>query len=55
VIAPGPRVHPDLAPLVSLTGPHQNRAAPGVEIGLGEIQRLLNPQATAPKHHDDRA
>jgi hypothetical protein len=33
----------------------QNRAAAPVKVGLGQRERLVDPQPGAPQHHDQRA
>jgi hypothetical protein len=42
-------------PNSALAVPDQNRAAAPVKIGLGQRQRLVDPQTGAPEHHDQRA
>jgi len=54
-VLPCPLVHPDLAALAALAVTHEDRASPGLEIGLGERQRLVDPQSSPPKDHDERA
>ena len=44
---PPPRVHPDLAAAVVLAVPDQNRPAPFFQIGLGQRERLVDPQPGA--------
>ena len=54
-LLPGPVVHADLAAAAALAAPHQQRAAARVKVGLGERERLADPQAGAPQHHDQAA
>jgi hypothetical protein len=51
---PSPRVHADLAPAIVLAVPDQNRTATLIKIGLGQRERLLDPQPGAPEHDDQR-
>src|SRR5436305_8265918 len=51
---PRPGVHPDLAPAIVLAMPYQNRSAAPVEVGLGQRQRLPDPQPGGPQHYDQR-
>ena len=54
-LLPRPVVHPHLAAPAALTAPHQQRPAPRIEVGLGERERLADPQASAPEHDDQPA
>jgi hypothetical protein len=54
-LLPGPVVHPHLAAPAALAAPHQQRPAPRIEVGLGERERLADPQASAPEHDDQPA
>jgi hypothetical protein len=47
---PSPAVHPDLAPAVVFSVPDQDRASALVKIGLGQRERLVDPQTGAPQH-----
>src|SRR4051812_18503625 len=49
-LLPGPVVHADLAAATALAAAHEQRAAPRVEIGRAERERLVNAQAGAPQH-----
>lgn len=51
-LVPAPRVHTDLAATSALAATHEQRAAPIIEIGLGEGQRFLDPQPGTPEDHD---
>jgi hypothetical protein len=44
--------HADLAAAAALAAPHQQRPATRVQVGLGERERLTDPQAGAPEHDD---
>jgi hypothetical protein len=50
-----PVVHADLASMAALAAAHQDRAAPRVEIELGQVERFLDAQAGAPEHDDQPA
>lgn len=50
-LAPGPGVHPDLAPLVALPVPNDQRTGLAIQVGLEEGERLADPKTGAP-HHD---
>jgi len=39
----------------ALAAPHQQRSAARVEVGLGQGERLADPQAGAPEHDDQAA
>jgi hypothetical protein len=52
--APTPS-RPDLAAPATLAAPHQQRTAPRIEVGLGERERLTDPQPSAPQHNDQAA
>jgi hypothetical protein len=54
-LLPHPVVHAHLAAPAALAAPHQQRSAAGVEVGLGERERLADPQAGAPEHDDQAA
>src|SRR5215208_6052293 len=54
-LLPRPVVHPHLAAPAALAAPHQQRTAPRIEVGLGERERLTDPQASAPQHNDQPA
>jgi hypothetical protein len=49
---PRPRVDADLAPAVVLSVADQNRPPAPIQIGLGQRQRLMDPQPGATEHHD---
>jgi hypothetical protein len=42
-VLPAPCIHSDLAAVVLLSLPNEQRAAPRFEIGFGERERFLNP------------
>jgi hypothetical protein len=42
-LLPAPRVHSDLAASPALAAADEQRAAPVIEIGLGERERFLDP------------
>src|SRR5450755_3872363 len=48
-----PVVHPDLTTTIALTVADQHRPAGRVHVGLGQGQRLGDPQPAAPQHRDD--
>ena len=50
-----PVVHADLAAAAALAAAHEHRAAPRVEVELGEIERFLDAQPGAPEHDDQPA
>jgi hypothetical protein len=50
-----PVVHADLAPASTLATTHQYGAAARVEIGLGERERLADPQPGTPARRSGRA
>jgi hypothetical protein len=50
-----PLVHPDLAASTALAAAYQDRAAPRVEVVLGERERFVDAQTGAPEHDDHRA
>jgi hypothetical protein len=54
-LLPAPLVHPDLAPPAALAAANHDRPAPLVEVMLGERERLLDAQPSAPEHDDHRA
>ena len=49
--APFPK-RPDLAPAVALPMANKQAAAALVEVGLGEREGIVYPNARAPQHHD---
>ncbi len=52
---PGPVIHPDLAVPAALAAADEDSASRPVEVGLGEVKRLADPQPGAPKEHDQSA
>src|SRR3954451_6916889 len=54
-LLPRPVVHAHLTAPAALAAPHQQRPAARIEIGLGERERLADPQASAPEHDDQPA
>ncbi len=52
---PGPVIHPDLAVPAALAAADEDSASRPVEVGLGEVKRLVDPQPGAPKEHDQSA
>jgi hypothetical protein len=54
-LLPGPVVHPDLAAPAALAAAHEQRSAPPIQVCFGERECLVNPQAGAPEHDDQRA
>src|SRR3954464_1175965 len=54
-LLPGPVVHADLAAATALAAAHEQRAAPRIEVRLAEGEGLVDPQARAPQHDDQRA
>jgi len=54
-LLPRPVVHPHLAAPAALAAPHQQRTAPRVQVGLGQRERLTDPQASTPQHDDEPA
>ena len=54
-LLPAPGVHPDLAAPAALAVAHEQRAAPRIEVVFAERERLLDAQASAPEHDDQRA
>jgi len=52
---PAPRIHPDLPAPAALPAAHEQRPSTRVEVVLGQREGLLDAQATAPQHNDDRA
>jgi hypothetical protein len=54
-VLPCPLIHPALPALAALAITHKDRAAPRLKIGLGQHQRLIDPQPSPPKDHDKRA
>jgi hypothetical protein len=53
-LRPRPAVHTNLPTATAFAATCQNRAAGGVEVGLGEIERLADPQPGPPQDHDQR-
>jgi hypothetical protein len=51
-LLPGPVVHSHLAAAAALAAPYQQRSAARVEVGLGQGERLADPQAGALQHDD---
>src|SRR3954468_22743626 len=49
---PGPVVDADLAAAAALAASDQERSAAGVEVGLGERERLADPQSDGPQQDD---
>jgi hypothetical protein len=49
---PGPLVHPNHPSLAALPGTNEHRARLRVQIGLGERERLTDPQTGAPQDRD---
>src|SRR5215216_1300285 len=54
-LLPGPVIHADLAAAAALAAPYQQRPAARILVGLGERERLVDPQAGAPEHDDQAA
>ena len=54
-LLPRPGVHADLAALAAFAVAHEDGAARGVKIALGEGKCFADPQAGAPKHDDHAA
>src|SRR4051794_549628 len=54
-LLPGPVVHADLAAATALAAAHEQRAAPRIKVRLAEGEGLVDPQARAPQHDDERA
>jgi hypothetical protein len=54
-LGPAPRVHADLAAAYALAAPHEQGTATGIEVGLGERERLVDAQSGAPQAHDQPA
>src|SRR4051794_9902501 len=50
-----PVVHPDLASAAALAAPHEHRPTSRIEVELVQIERFLDTQSRAPKHHDQAA
>jgi hypothetical protein len=51
---PSPVIHADLAAATALAAAHQHRASPLVEVRFAERERLVDAQARAPQHDDER-
>src|SRR5436305_3380746 len=49
---PPPAVHPDLAPPAPFASADQDRTCYPVKVGLGERERLADPQTGPPEHND---
>jgi hypothetical protein len=45
----------DLAAAAALAAPHQQRSAAGVQVGLGERERLVDSEPGAPQHDEQAA
>jgi len=54
-LRPGPAIHADFATPAALAVANENRAARAVEIGLGEVESLTDPQAGPPEDDDQRS
>jgi hypothetical protein len=54
-LGPSPRVHADLAAATALAATDQHRSATLIEIGVGERERLVDPQPGTPQDHDQPA
>jgi hypothetical protein len=54
-LVPRPGVHADFAALAAFAAAHEDRAAGGVKVALGERERFVDTQAGAPEHHDQAA
>jgi hypothetical protein len=54
-LLPGPVVHADFAAAAALAAAHQQRSAARVQVGLGQRERLADPQAGTPEHDDQAA
>jgi hypothetical protein len=54
-LLPGPVVHADFAAAVTLAAADKDCAAAGVEVSLGERERLVDAQPGAPEHDDQPA
>jgi hypothetical protein len=54
-LLPCPVVHADLAAAAALAAADEQRSAARVQVGLGERERLVDPQAGAPQHDDQAA
>jgi hypothetical protein len=54
-LLPRPAVHPDLATVVAFAVADKHGAAAGVEVGLGERERLADPHPRPPQKDDQRA
>ncbi len=48
-------IHPHLATAIALAVADEETASPPVEVGLGERERLVDPKARSPQHHDQPA
>src|SRR6266540_2157558 len=53
-LRPGPAIHADFATPAAFAVANENRAARAVEIGLGEVERLTDPQASPPEDDGER-
>lgn len=49
---PRPAVHPYLAASAALALAHKDRATDRIEVGLGERERLADPQPGTPENDD---
>jgi hypothetical protein len=54
-LIPGPVIHSDLAAPAALAAANEDSASGPVEVGLGEVKRLADPQTGAPQDHDQSA
>jgi hypothetical protein len=54
-LIPGPVIHSHLAAPAALTAADEDGASRSVEVTLGEIKRLADPETGAPQDDDQRA
>jgi hypothetical protein len=54
-LIPCPGVHADFATLAAFAVAHEDRAAGGIKVALGERECLADPKARAPEHDDQAA
>jgi hypothetical protein len=54
-LIPGPVIHPDLAAPAALTAADEDGTSRSVEVTLGKVERLADPETGAPQDHDQRA
>src|SRR5271165_576361 len=52
-LIPGPVIHPDLAAPAALAAADEHSASGPVEVSLGEVECLADPQTGTPQHHDE--